>query len=990
MLVRPLLLILALASALLPSDVFAQGAVQATLTGIVRDASGAVLPGVSVEAASPVLIEKLRSAVSDGTGRYQIVGLLPGTYSVTFTLQGFSAVKREGVQLSGSLTATIDAELRVGTLEETITVTGESPIVDVQSVKQQRVVDADTISAIPGARMYHNLVVLVAGISTGGQNVGGISGPVPLLVAGNGGQSSEGRINVDGLGVNGSSGGGSLYVADTANVTEVTIDITGGLGEAEVGGPVINVVPKTGGNLFSGTVFASGANGDMQTSNVTSDLLATGFRAAGQLKKLWDLNGALGGPVKRDTMWFFLASRYQGSQRYVADMFENLNAGNPDSWTYEPNDDKQAITDGVWDNTSLRLTLQATPRNKLNVFWDEQDMCRNCWGGGTATVSPEAQDGSQNINWMRAYQASYTSPLTSRLLIEAGFGATGFSYGNPRAGFQRSMVRVVEQAGTIPGLTYRSHFWDQVRSWTPRYRASATYVTGSHNAKVGLDAYHAISRRNYQRGDGLQYRLNNGIPNQLTMLLNDFTEQAHIRNTALFAQDRWTVGRVTLQGGMRYEHASSRTPEQVIGPSRFVPTQVVFPAQDLVKGYDNLTVRGGVAVDLFGNGTTSLKVNAGRYMDPAQYLGVYIDPNPARASLGAGVPPQTTRGWTDTNRNYVPDCDLLTPAANGECAAMANLNFGRVTTPSTTYDPALLEGWGVRPGNWQFGVSVQRQVLARMSVEVGYNRRWFDQFSATSTAFSVTDNRAVTPADYSPFSVPVPADPRLPRGAGYVVTDLFDISPTAFGRTDNFFTRISRFGSTQNFWQGVNVNVNARLANGLTIQGGTNTGRTVSDTCDVVVDNPSRRNCRAAYPFLTDVRGLVFYTVPTIDVQVAATLQSRPGPEILATWNVPSALVAQTLGRPLSGGAANVAVNLLDPGELYGDRITQVDLRLAKLLRFGRARTNVGIDFYNLLNSSVPVSYINVYSAPSPTSTWKRPNSILDARFFKLSAQFDF
>ncbi|HEY6509189.1 MAG TPA: carboxypeptidase regulatory-like domain-containing protein, partial [Vicinamibacterales bacterium] len=902
----------------------AQGAVGASITGIVRDASGAVLPGVTVEASSPALIEKVRTAVTDGTGRFQVVGLLPGAYSVTFSLTGFSTVKRDGIQLSGSLSATVDAELRLGSIEETINVTGESPIVDVQSVKQQRVVDQDTINAIPGSRMYHNLVVLVPGIQTGGQNVGGINGPAPLLVAANGGPASEGRINVDGLGVNGSSGGGSLYVADTANVSEVTIDITGGLGEAEVGGPVINVVPRTGGNIFSGSFFAAGANGAMQGGNFDQELVAAGLREAGKLKKMWDLNGAFGGPIKKDKLWFFATTRYQGTQRYVAGMYYNLNAGNPNAWTYSPDQSRQAISDGVWDNTAARVTWQASLRNKIGFFWDEQDMCRNCWGGGTATVSPEAQDGSQNINWMRAYQVSYTSPISNRLLLEAGFGATAFDYGNPREGFDRNMVRVTEQAGAIPNLTYRSMFWDQVVSKTPRYRTFLTYVTGSHNAKVGFDAIHAISNRNYQRGDGLTYRLNNGVPNQLTMIINDFTEEAHVRNTAIFVQDRWTVKRFTLQGGVRYERASSSSPDQTIGPSRFIPDAIFFPAQSLVPGYSNVTFRGGLAMDVFGDQKTSLKINVGRYLEPAQYAGIYVDTNPARRMLGGGVPPQTTRNWNDANRDYVPNCDLLNSAANGECGAMANTSFGKVQNPSSTYDPALLEGWGVRPGNFQVGVTLQRQLMARMSIEGGYNRRWFDPFS-------ITDNRAVTPANYDGYSIPVPNDPRLPNGGGYVIGDLFDINPTAFGRTDNYITLTENYGKAQNYWHGFNVQVNARLSNSLTLQGGTNTGRAVTDNCQLAIDNPSLRNCRAVLPFLTDIRGLATYTVPKIDVQVSGTLQSRPGPEIPATWNVPSAVVALSLGRPLAGNAANVPVNILNPGELYGDRITQVDMRFAKL-----------------------------------------------------------
>jgi hypothetical protein len=840
------------------------------------------------------------------------------------------------------------------------------------------VIDRDVIDSIPGARMYHSLVVLVPGLSIGGQNVGGINGPAPLLIAGHGGSGAEGRINVDGLGVNGSSGGGSLYVTDTANVSEVTIDITGGLGESEVGGPSLNVVPRTGGNTFSGTFFASGANTSMQSNNMTQELLDAGLRAVGQLDKMWDLNGAFGGPVKRDRLWFYVTTRYQGTQRYVPDMFYNLNAGDPAKWTYEPDESRQAINDGVWEGTALRMTWQMTPRNKLNLFWDEQVMCRNCWGGGSATVSPEAQNGSQNINWMRAYQASYTAPITSRLLVEAGFGGTAFSYGREREGNDRTMVRVTEQAGEIPGLQYRSMYWDQVRSKTPRYRGSVSYVTGAHSVKTGFDVYHSISRRNYQRGEGLAYRFSNGTPNQLTMMLDDFTERAQVKNVAAFAQDRWTINRFTLQGGIRYEFADSNSPEQVIGPSRFVPTAIVLPAQELVKGYNDITLRGGLAVDLFGNGKTSLKINAGRYMDPALWADIYVNTNPARTSFGGGVPPQTTRSWSDTDQDYVPDCDLLNPGRNGECGPMANQSFGSLVAPPQTYDPALLEGWGVRPGNWQFGVSLQREIFARVSVEAGYHQRWFDQFT-------VTDNLAITPEDYEPYSITVPQDPRLPGGGGRVISDLFDLTPTAFGATDDFVTRADNFGEASRYWHGVDVQVSARMRGGLTVQGGTSTGRDVEDTCAFIVDNPSRRNCHVSYPFQTDLRGLATYTVPKVDVQVSGTFQSRSGPELSANWNVPTALVQQTLGRPLSGSRANVSVDVLDPGELYGDRINQVDLRFAKLLRFGRVRTNVGLDVYNVTNSSVPLGYVSTYGA-----SWLRPSSILDARFVKVSGQIDF
>jgi len=243
----------------------------------------------------------------------------------------------------------------------------------------------------------------------------------------------------------------------------------------------------------------------------------------------------------------------------------------------------------------------------------------------------------------------------------------------------------------------------------------------------------------------------------------------------------------------------------------------------------------------------------------------------------------------------------------------------------------------------------------------------------------------VTPADYDPYSVPVPADPRLPRSGGYVISDLYDVKPALFGRTDNFIARATEFGSPSNYWHGVDVQVNARLRGGVTVQGGTSTGRVVNDTCDLAIDNPSQYDCHKVYPFQTDIRGMAIYTVPKIAVQLSGTMQSRPGPEILAQWNVPASVIAQSLGRAPAGSVANIQTNILTAGELYGDRITQVDMRVAKLLRFGRTRANVGLDIYNLFNSNVPLTYVNTYG-----TTWGNPQSVLDARFAKISAQIDF
>jgi hypothetical protein len=967
----------------LPGTAYAQ----ASIAGTVRDTSGAVLPGVTVEASSPELIERFRTVVSDGNGQYRIVDLRPGTYAVSFTLPGFNTVRRPGIELSGTFTATVNVEMRVGDLEETITVTGESPIVDVQSARRQQVIERDALTSIPSSRSYHNIAALVPGITVGGsQDVGGIVGPSVVTFSGYGGRAGEGRLQVDGVGVGGNTAGTSYYVADLGNAQEVTITTSGGMGEAEVGGPIINVVPQTGGNTLRGSLFATGANGAMQSDNYTQELRDLGLTNPASLIKIWDLNGSVGGPIRRDRLWFFATTRYHGNRKYIENMYYNANAGNPSAWGWVPDLSRPALSDSTWKNTSVRLTWQASSRNKLNLFWDEQRSCLACIGGGSATVSPEAADGTTNDLESRAPSVTWTSTVTNRLLLEAGWGFLGFLYGAERQDNNRDLVRVVEQGGQIPGLTYRSMIWQRNQSFTPRYRASASYVTGAHSVKVGVDGLNFWQMRTYLgNNQSLNYRLNNGVPNQLTMFVNDFRFRNRTNSFAFYAQNQSTLGRLTVQAGLRYDHASSFSPEQQVGPDRFIPDRIVFPRQVMVAGYHDISPRLGAAFDVFGTGKTSVRVNLGRYVEAAQSGGRYTASNPIFTSIGGGVPPSTTRAWTDANGNFTPDCNLLNPAgqdlraAGGDfCGPLANQSFGQVTNPSILYDPELLRGWGVRADDWQFGVSVQQELLPRFSVEVGYLRRWYGNFE-------VTDNLLVQPSDYDEYSITVPSDPRLPGGGGYVIGDLWNISPAKFGQTQNFITAASNFGDQIQYWHGVDVNLRLRFLSGLTFQGGTSTGRQVEDSCDVIVDNPSRRNCRVTLPFQTTVRGLASYTIPKIDVQVSGTLQSRPGSAIAANLVVPSATVAQTLGRPLSGGAANVTINVLDPGQMYRDRINEIDFRVGKILRFGRTRANIGVDLFNALNSSAVQNSIATFGA-----TWLRPTLVMPARFAKVSAQIDF
>ncbi|MEO8257678.1 MAG: carboxypeptidase regulatory-like domain-containing protein [Acidobacteriota bacterium] len=997
-LVRPFFTVLAILG--VPSLLFAQ----ASIVGGVKDASGAVLPGVTVEASSAALIEKVRTAATDGSGQYRIDDLRPGSYVVTFSLSGFSTVRREGIELTGSFAATVNADLRVGTVSETITVQGQTPVVDVVNAKQQTTVTNEMISAAPTARLYHSIVALVPGVSlSGSQDVGGLQGPVTVTFNMRGGPGNEGRLTSDGLTLGSSlNGTGVSYtVADVGNAQEIVFTTAGGLGESEVGGPAMNVVPRQGGNNLSGTFFTNWANDKFQTSNFTPEIQAAGLRAPNLMVKIWDVNGAFGGPIKKDKLWYFAAVRYQGNRKLVGGAFANRNAGNVTSWNYEADTTQQALDDGTWRSGNIRLTWQASPRNKFNFYQDQQWLCTSCNGGGSATTAPEAR--SNNHAMPQVQQVTWTSPRTSRLLLEAGFGTNntlgyGVHFNLPNG---NQLIPVTEQCtagcatnGNIAGLSYRNNSSYVADAYVFNWRASVTYVTGRHSAKFGYIGLFLANHfpNTIQNDSWTSYRFNNGIPNQFTQTAGPALFNTHVRDASFYAQDQWTLRKMTVSAAIRYDRPSGFFPEQHVGPNPFVPVPIVLAAQNGTS-YHDITPRLGVSYDVFGNGRTAVKFNLGKYLaaaDGSSITGALTNPI-GRISTSAN------RTWTDANANYKVDCDLTNLQAQNNlagggdfCGLASNLNFA---TPviTTTYDPAILHGWGIRPYDWNVGIQVQQELLPRVSVNIGYYRRIFGNFLAT-------DNRVVSAADFDSYSVTVPQDPRLPT-AGHVITGLYDVNPTFSGQSNNYVSMADNFGSQYNHWNGVEVNFTARVRQGLMFQGGSSTGRTITDSCAVravlpelgISANGYNPYCRVENPFLTQFKGLGSYTIPKIDVQLSTAFQSIPGSNLSANLSVPSATVAQTLGRPLSGNATNVTINVVTPGSVLGDRINQIDFRVGKIVKFGRFRSQFSVDLYNALNTSAIQTYNQSYVLNSAlTGAWLVPTAIMPARFAKLTAQIDF
>jgi hypothetical protein len=966
------------------------------LAGVVKDTSGAVLPGVTVEASSPALIEKVRTVVTDGDGQYKVVGLVPGIYAVTFTLAGFNTVRREGIALTASFTATVNADLRVGALEETITVTGAAPTVDVQNVVQQRVMTRDVIDAIPaGTKSVAAIGVLIPGVITQTQDVGGTAFSATAIAI-HGSRFNEQQLLYDGVFYNhgaGSGGNFNTIVPNDATVQEVSLEIGGTSAESPNAGLRTNIIPREGGNSFKGFFFGSFTNDALQGTNLSDELRQRGLVSVPQVTQIYDIDPAYGGPLVRDRVWFYGSVRKQNSQQTVADRYYNSTPTIP---VYTPDFTRQAQNNEENGNQSLRLTWQINPKNKWSVQGQNGQQKRPFYGYACCsafTSSPEANFYSESRP-MYLVQTSWNAPLTSRLLLEASAGGASKNFetylqpGMPSTQPAWTELSTGVTWGNYPGV-YGANANFQFNS-----RFVASYVTGSHAAKVGVTYMHSNSHVTQSVvNNAMTYQLLGGVgangaitgtPNRVTVYATPLTLDAVMRaNMGIFAQDQWTVRRLTLNLGVRFDYFNAYVPAQRIGEGPNVPTRSVnFPQVNDVPNWKNTSPRLGASYDLFGTGKTALKFSLGRYMEAPNLTTITRVMDPAAAIVN-----NATRTWNDTNRDFVAQADELGP--------ISNVNFGTsVITQAYADDVRRTRGF-----NWEGSASVQHELLPNVSVNVAYYRRWFGNLT-------VTQNTRVSNANFSPYCITTPSDSRLPD-AGSQLCGLYDVNPAQFGQTFNLIQLADDYGSQQDVFDGVDLAANARLPKGVVVQGGVSVGRERTNNC-YAKDNLSLVSfntgtnftagtprldpyCDVRPPLQPNVKALVVYPLPW-GVQASATYQGLPGPMILANAQIRNADIAPSLGRNLSACpaagtcTATVNVSLIAPGTVYGDRLNQVDIRFSKSFPLPGGRRIQGmVDVYNMLNGSAVISQNNTFGA-----AWLRPTQILQARLVKFGTQIDF
>jgi len=1006
----------------------AQGSGAASVNGSVRDESGGFLPGVTVEV-STGQVDSVRSTVTDADGAYRITELRPGTYIVTYTLPGFSVLRREGIELAPSFTATLNVELKVGALEESIVVTGGTPLIDTTNLTQQRTISRELLTAIPTSQSALGIASLMPAVvqPPNAQDVGGSMGERSVRISIHGSKTSDARLRQEGMlynaltpgadyGTGGLEGTGRGYYVNPLAAQEIVIDV-GTMGSAEygVGGAQSNSIYKDGGNQFSGALFGAWTGHNLQSDNLSDDLKSQGLTQVNTIRRIFDANATVGGPIVKDRFWFFGHARTWGADGRPANLYADANlasrtVGAPASaWLYAPDLSRPVDQRELNKGGGLRLAAQLTAKNKVTFSYDRQRNFQDSLSGALNLGTVKLEGNGAYCQQHSVTQATWLRPHSDRILFEGGITISRFNFGDWGGSLDLSDY---SQCGDSPddnvpindtgfGYTYNGGGNRTVSlSHQTNGRFSVSWIKGDHSFKAGTawlyglgGGHRTYSDRSPGQVNGLPvtYTFLRGVPTGLTQYATPLLTVAQLNpDLGLFVQDQWRLtNRLTMSMGVRFDWLRESVPETCQPDGQLVPARC-YDALDNVPNWKDINPRFGVVWDPTGSGQTAIKFGINRYVNGAT-TGAATAFAPVNASIS-----NTTRSWSDANGNFLPDCDLRLAGSNGECGALANASFGQLQS-RVNADPNWTNGWGKRAYNWQMSLAMDRQLWSGVSVMAGFYRTWYGNFIAV-------DNLEVTPDDYSPFCVDVPSDSRLPSNiSGQQLCGLYDINPDKFGRVNNLVTLSAPYGQQSDVYNGADVGFQARRGRlvagggwniGNSVQLGTTAGGSVtsgSERC-FVIDSPQQLfHCKINNPYQSRFKLNGSYLIPWQDIQVAVVFQNNPGPQYTTNISYTTAQVAASLGRPLAGGTRAVTVEVADPFTQFGPRITQLDVRTSKIVRLnGGRRIQFNADLYNALNGSPVINFFSTYNLADGGARWRTPTQIMDGRLAKFSLQIDF
>ena len=1097
---------------LVPATGFAQGA---ALIGEVTDNTGGVLPGVTVEAASPVLIEGSRVAITDGAGRYNIIALLPGTYTVTMTLPGFSTFVQEGIQVPAATNVTIDGQLSVGALEETVTVSGEAPVVDVQSAARVEVVEREVLDSLPTTRNTQSIGYLAQGVRLTRPDVGGAQMMEQVRMSVHGATPRHTTMQVDGMIVNSQMGDGLIMNYNNQALSqEMAMTTSGNNAEVQAGGLRLNMIPKDGGNQFSGTNYIGFTlNESWQADNFTQGMQDLGLTSNQGVTNIHDVNPAIGGPILQDRLWYFTSARaisvdelFAGAfvptlrtdvaPEVIQDYFKRgarITCEDPNTSTGCVGDHpaiggaERAVAEQHVRSVLARLTAQVSQRNKVSAYldrifkWKKREF--------SATREPIQAAGFRDPGQANyhTFQAKWTSTISSRALLEVGYSQVyerlliasqteealrevfpdniplpnlrAETPGNLRtciqtpcywdAGYNQTgdWYRNVVMQNLESGLQ-TNNYWGDI--WiTPSDRfypnAAFSYVTGSHNFKVGMQWSYGNDGDSRDRLGHLNLNHYGGLPEPcdpdpsvacearhfVTALNYPTSWNTTVRaDRGIYVQDTWTLDRLTINAGLRWDHFESLINTYRAGDlagGRFISARSA-PELEATPYWDDITPRLSVTYDLFGDARTALKFSANKFMRPyasghAERYSPYREVgdnrpwfdcalNPAVHITGEDSKPRTAcataadlgglpaspEHYLSTNYDGIPQDHEIGLLGNSTV-----FREGGVAIPSSRPDPNLQ-----REYNWEYNVGIQHELLPRVSLNIGWYRRVFGDIEARS-------NTELQPCIYANAQAGVPCGSWIPfavnfddpgghvarlRALGQDITIpsgeflVFDLDPAYRGLVNNLdiTSDINR-----NYYNGFEVSMNARLPNGGNIFGGWTASQHIQDTCGLIVDpngvsieDPIRgadegirrggRWCDQSslgMPFRHDFKLFATYPLP-YDFEVSGSIQAYSGGERELTWSVPTSYFP---GGTRTRGAT---VQLFQPGTNFLPYWTQVDVSLRRLFRFNNIQASVQADLYNALNAAVQTDEIEGYGG-----AWGRPTRLLQGRILRTAFQLN-
>ena len=944
----------------------------ATIMGTLTDGSGAVLPGVTVEASSPALIEGARTAVTDGRGTYRLIELRPGIYQVTFTLAGFRAERRENVALTTGFTAVVDASLQLGALTEEVVVTRQATQVDTVSTTVQSVISQDTLDALPLGQSLGIVRSLVPGAvaAANAQDVGGNQGESTQGFSIHGSRGGDFQQFRDGMLTNSLIAAGNWVSSQNPATIEEVVVTSGGFGAlAQTGGGVINIVQREGGNVFSGSFHGDFANRHLQSSNLSDELRARNARTEAEIRRRYDVAGGVGGPIRRSRLWF-----YAGVRRWETSSFQLNNYFNATQGTmvYTPDQSRPAYDQAYYTEANTKVTWQATQKQKFTFTYVNERNCNCFFQINTGTLAPEAA-GSNLYDPNYRIQSTWTYPLTDRLLVWAGITHQFNKANRLTEGFGDESHRSILELSTnyrynAPGSSLiLPNSWGTQDSLQANQNFSISYTPGRHLFKVGFTTMQGIQEKESRIADSMTYTFRNGVPQSITLWATPYFWKTRVDYFSVFAEEQWTIDRLTVTGGVRYDGLRGSVPAQHLPAGPFVPARDFEPVERTPDFHD-LNPRLGAALDVFGDNRTALKVAFSRTVVFQAPGGLTQQNNPVNAMVTSA-----SRNWGDLNGDFIPQEVELGP--------LTNTNFGRIVR-NTFYDDDVIRGWHNREYGWQASVSVAHEVNQNLSATLAYYRTWYGNFT-------VTRNLAVEPArDFREFCVTAPSDPRLPGGGGDQICGLFDVNPDKFGLVNNLVMPASDFGTQTEMYQGISASLAGRVR-GVMFGSGFSSGGTTTGRCFVVNSPQELYQCRneESWYARTQFKAHVVAPLPG-DVQASGVLQVLPSIPLLADFVVGNAQVQSTLGRPLSGGAtATRTIPLLQTNNRFNEGLnTQVDLRLSRVFTLGPSmRFLPEVAVYNLLNANAVLGTLNTYGP-----RWQEATTVLGSRVIKLGAQLHF